>query len=217
MFTGLVEGRGVVRALRPAGASLDLGIEAPEDLRRSNDPVKLGDSIATNGCCLTLVGTDDGLWWFQAGHETLAKTNLGRLEIGSPVNLERSLPVNARLGGHFVQGHVDGIATVERIGRTGEWIDMVFRVAPALTRQMVQKGSIAIDGVSLTLVTVESERFSVMLIPHTLSVTTLGIRQVGDPVNIETDILGKYVEKLVGDLQSHAPALQRGNGTIHGG
>lgn len=209
MFTGLVEGCGIVRALQPAGASLDLGIEAPAELRQNSDRANIGDSISLNGCCLTLVRDTESLWWFQAGHETLARTNLGRLSLGDPVNLERSLPVSGRLGGHFVQGHVDGIATVENIERQGVWIDMRFRVDSSLTRQMVRKGSIAIDGVSLTLVTVEAERFSVMLIPHTLSVTTLGARRVGDAVNIETDILGKYVEKLVGDLQSSSPSVLR--------
>jgi len=200
MFTGLVEGRGLVRALRPDGGTMDLGIEAPSELRGAAERAQIGDSIAINGCCLTLVRDDGTTWWFQAGAETLARTNLGRLAIGDPVNLERSLPVNGRLGGHFVQGHVDGVATVESIARTGEWIDMVFRTPAALTRQMVSKGSVAIDGVSLTLVTVEAERFSVMLIPHTLTVTTLGVRAVGDPVNIETDILGKYMEKMLGAM-----------------
>jgi riboflavin synthase len=199
MFTGLVEGRGVVRDVVPTGATMDLGIEASADLRQDpNDPARIGDSIAINGCCLTIVRIEDQVWWFQAGAETLARTNLGRFAPGTPVNMERSLPANARLGGHFVQGHVDGVATVQSIERSGEWITMTFRVSPALTRQMVQKGSIAIDGVSLTLVTVTDETFSVMLIPHTLAVTTLGVRQVGDPVNIETDILGKYVEKMLG-------------------
>lgn len=201
MFTGLVEGRGLVRALQPDGATMDLGIEAPAELRKGISPrdlPQIGDSIATNGCCLTLVRIEGATWWFQAGAETLARTNLGKLKIGDPVNLERSLPVDGRIGGHFVQGHVDGVATVESINRSGEWIDMTFACPPGLTRQMVPKGSITIDGVSLTLVTVERERFSVMLIPHTLEVTTLGVRNVGDPVNIETDILGKYVEKLMG-------------------
>ncbi len=208
MFTGLVEGRGIVRALRPDGPTMDLGIEPPAPLRESSSPrdlPRIGDSIATNGCCLTLVRTEGATWWFQAGAETLARTNLGKLKLGDPVNLERSLPVDGRIGGHFVQGHVDGVATVESISRSGEWIDMVFACPQALTRQMVPKGSITIDGVSLTLVTVDRERFSVMLIPHTLEVTTLGVRQVGDPVNIETDILGKYVEKLMG-LGSVVPA-----------
>ena len=198
MFTGLVEGRGLVRALRPAGATMDLGIEPPPELQTATDRAQIGDSIAINGCCLTLVRQEDGAWWFQAGAETLARTNLGRLKERDPVNLERSLPVNGRLGGHFVQGHVDGVATVDAIRRSGEWIDMVFACPAPLTRQMVQKGSITIDGVSLTLVTVERERFSVMLIPHTQAVTTLGFKRAGDPVNLEADMLAKHVAKLLG-------------------
>jgi riboflavin synthase len=128
----------------------------------------------------------------------LSRTNLGAVRVGDLVNLERSLPANGRLGGHFVQGHVDSIGQVERIDRDGEWVTMWFRVPAALTRQMVSKGSIAVDGVSLTLVDVEAERCSVALIPHTLDMTTLGRRKVGDTVNVETDIIGKYVEKLVG-------------------
>ena len=162
---------------------------------------KLGDSIAINGCCLTVVDLQDGTWSFQAGPETLAKTTLGRLQTGHRVNLERSLPANGRLGGHFVQGHVDGVGRVATIDSDGEWITMWFSVPTPLTRQMVSKGSVAVDGVSLTLVDVEPDRFSVALIPHTLEVTTLGRKQAGDGVNIETDIIGKYMEKMLGETR----------------
>jgi riboflavin synthase len=162
----------------------------------------LGDSIAINGCCLTIVALTDGQWDFQAGPETLARTNLGRLATGMSVNLERALPVNGRLGGHFVQGHVDGLGTVDVIDRSGEWVTMWFCVPAQLAGQMVSKGSVAVDGISLTVVDVEPERFSVALIPHTLEVTTLGARQRGDTVNIETDILAKYVQKLWGGVAS---------------
>jgi riboflavin synthase len=156
----------------------------------------VGESIAVSGCCLTVVHTGDGDWTFQAGPETLAKTTLGTLRVGDVVNLERSLTADARLGGHFVQGHVDGTGRVERIDPDAEWVTMWFAVGRELTRLMVPKGSIAVDGVSLTLVACEPERFSVALIPHTLAVTTLGLRQRGEPVNIETDILGKYIMKF---------------------
>lgn len=194
MFTGLVEGMGVVAALVPEGAGVRLTIAPPDALC---DGVALGDSVAINGCCLTVVSLGAAGWEFQAGPETLARTNLGQISAGEQVNLERSLPVNARLGGHFVQGHVDGTGRVEQILRTGEWVTLWFGVPAALARQMVAKGSVAVDGVSLTVVEVERERFSVALIPHTLEVTTLGSRQPGDAVNIETDILAKYVEKLL--------------------
>lgn len=194
MFTGLVEGLGIVRAAVPEDAGRRLLVAPPAALL---DGVALGDSVAINGCCLTVVGIDDGEWSFQAGPETLARTNLGTLRGGERVNLERSLPVAARLGGHFVQGHIDGTGTVDAIERSGEWVTMWFRVSPRLTRQMVSKGSVAVDGISLTVVEVQAERFSVALIPHTLEVTTLGERQVANAVNIETDILAKYVEKLI--------------------
>jgi len=134
---------------------------------------------------------------FQAGAETLAKTNLGLLTVGDAVNLERPLAANGRLGGHFVQGHVDGVGSIKSIDRDGEWITMWFEVPEALALQMVPKGSVTVDGISLTIVGCEASSFSIALIPHTLEVTTLGQKQVGSIVNIETDILGKYVSKLV--------------------
>lgn len=194
MFTGLVEGQGAIVQMTPEAPGIRLVIAPPTEMLAG---CAIGDSVAINGCCLTVVEQDGGNWSFQAGPETLAKTNLGLLHPGMRVNLERSLPVNGRLGGHFVQGHVDGVGRVESIAETGEWVTIEFGVPVALARQMVPKGSIAVDGVSLTLVTVERERFSVALIPHTLEVTTLGVRQPGDTVNIETDILAKYVQKLV--------------------
>jgi len=195
MFTGLIEGQGVVREIRQEDAGVRLEIQVPTEFA---DEGKLGDSIAINGCCLTVVDLRDGVWNFQAGPETLAKTTLGRLTVGSHVNLERSLPADGRLGGHFVQGHVDGVGQVAKIESDGEWITIWFSAPPALTYQMVSKGSITVEGVSLTLVEVESDRFSVALIPHTLEVTTLGEKQVGDGVNLETDIIGKYMDKMLG-------------------
>lgn len=194
MFTGLVEGRGSIAGLVDEGVGKRL-IIAPAAAMLTGTAI--GDSIAINGCCLTVVEIALDRWSFQAGPETLARTNLGELHAGDPVNLERALPVSARLGGHFVQGHIDGCATVERILPEGPWVTIWFRAPQQLTRQMVSKGSVAVDGVSLTLVDVEAERFSVALIPHTLEVTTLGVRRPGDRVNIETDILAKYVEKLL--------------------
>jgi riboflavin synthase len=194
MFTGLVEGLATVRALTPAGSAVDLVVTPAGN---PDSSVQIGESIAINGCCLTVVRCHAGTWTFQAGSETLSRTNLGRLQPGDRVNFERSLRVGDRLGGHFVQGHIDGTGRVERINRDGEWVHMQFSVDSSLTRQMVVKGSIAVDGVSLTLVSVGSDSFSVALIPHTLDATTLGTRRVGDAVNIETDIVGKYLEKLL--------------------
>ncbi len=199
MFTGLVEGLGQVKSIQPEEAAIRLQIEVPVSM--NSDGFQIGESVAINGCCLTVIEGDGRLWSFQAGSETLSKTNLGKLTVGDPVNLERSLPVNGRLGGHVVQGHVDATGTVQKIDHEGEWIHMWFQFPEELGTQMVEKGSIAVDGISLTLVNVEKDCFSVALIPHTLEVTTLGIRKPGDVINLETDILGKYVQKLYAGYQ----------------
>jgi riboflavin synthase len=193
MFTGLVEGLGTVRSLSPQGNAVELAVAPPAEV---NEAAQIGESVAINGCCLTVVRSNRHEWSFQAGAETLSRTNLGSLNPGDRVNIERSLRVGDRLGGHFVQGHIDGLGRVDRIQRDGEWVNMHFGIPASLARQMVVKGSVAVDGVSLTLVTVEAESFSVALIPHTLDVTTLGSRRVGDSVNLETDIIGKYLEKF---------------------
>lgn len=198
MFTGLVEGRGIISEIRSEGAAIRLVIAVPELMTRDAGPDDLiGQSVAINGCCLTVVEVMEGRWSFQAGAETLAKTNLGRLKKNDPVNLERALPADGRLGGHFVQGHVDGVGEVAAIDRDGEWVTMRFSIAAQLAAQMVPKGSVAVDGISLTIVDVDRDSFSVALIPHTLEATTLGTCTLGDVVNIETDILGKYVQKML--------------------
>ena len=194
MFTGLVEGQGTVQLLEKNGPSIDLTLKIPELILHE---AQIGDSVAINGCCLTVVEIAENSLKFQAGAETLAKTNLGLLTVGDAVNLERPLAANGRLGGHFVQGHVDGVGSIKSIDRDGEWITMWFEVPEALALQMVPKGSVTVDGISLTIVGCEASSFSIALIPHTLEVTTLGQKQVGSIVNIETDILGKYVSKLV--------------------
>jgi riboflavin synthase len=196
MFTGLVEGRGTVSALLSMPAGLRLRIE-PETACAGVSEAAVGDSVSISGCCLTVVSRSVGGLEFEAGLETLSKTHLGRLREGDRVNLERSLRADARLGGHFVQGHVDGTARVSEVVRDGEWVVMWFRPAAAQLRLLVPKGSVAVDGVSLTVVDVEADRFSVALIPHTLSVTTLGELKAGDEVNLENDILGKYVDHLL--------------------
>ena len=198
MFTGLVEALGTVRSLADEGDAKRIVIEVPVDFLEDAPPNKrLGDSVALNGCCLTVVSADNVLWSFQAGHETLAKTNLGRLRVGDAVNLERAMPADGRFGGHIVQGHVDGVGRVAAIDSRTDFADYTFDVPASLAAQMVEQGSVAVDGISLTLVRVTATSFQVMLIPHTLAVTTLGRRQVGDEVNIETDVLAKYVQKLI--------------------
>ncbi|MCH2178541.1 MAG: riboflavin synthase [Mariniblastus sp.] len=191
LFTGLVEETAIVSQIERSGESCDITLSA----ERVVDGAKLGDSVSVNGCCLTIVGMSENQLTFQAGTETLSKTNLGGFEIGSVVNLERALRAGDRLGGHYVSGHIDGIGRVAARNDEGEWAEFRFAVSRELTSQMASKGSIAVDGVSLTLVDVMDEEFSVALIPHTLQVTTLGRLQVGDTVNIETDILAKYVQQ----------------------
>lgn len=189
MFTGLVETMGVVRSAVPDGTGTLLTIEEPAIAR----DLPLGASVAINGVCLTVVAGDDRSFSFQAGPETLKLTNLGDLKPGMKVNLERSLKLGDRLGGHIVQGHVDGVGRIERRERQGEWEYVWFACPPEMTQQMIRKGSVTVDGVSLTLVDVEPGRFSVALIPHTMAITTLGFKQPGDTVNLETDLFGKYV------------------------
>lgn len=193
MFSGIVEALGRVVELRSEPPGCRLIVEEPTIAAET----AVADSISVNGCCLTVVEADGARMGFQAGPETLSRTNLGDLEPGGPVNLERALEVGDRLGGHFVSGHIDGAGTlIERIDQ-GEWSDYWFSVPRGLAAQMVSKGSIAIDGVSLTVVQSEPDRFSVALIPYTLAVTTLGPLKVGDKVNLETDLLAKYVQRLV--------------------
>jgi riboflavin synthase len=199
MFTGLVEGLGRVVAVADEGPGRRLRLAWPGESH--SGPLRLGESIAVNGCCLTVVaGGEDELdrtFEVQAGPETLLRTNLGGLGVDDPVNLERALRVGDRLGGHFVQGHIDTTAALRERRPEGEWEFLAFAIDPAWTPLMVPKGSVAVDGVSLTLVDVASDAFSVMLIPHTLAVTTLGSLRAGARVNIEVDILAKHVARLL--------------------
>lgn len=191
MFTGLVEMKGKVAKLDEQDVGVRLSIESPEIAKT----VAIGDSICISGCCLTVVKKTTKTMVFEAGRETLSRTSLGRLEIGSSVNLERSLAVGDRLGGHFVTGHIDCTGTVMKVREEGAWSYLTFRIPRRIASQIAAKGSITIDGVSLTVVDAELDRFSVALIPHTLSMTTLGELVVGDIVNLETDILAKYLER----------------------
>lgn len=197
MFTGLVEALGRVDRVEQEGSGRRFTLRWPG----LSEPLALGESVAVNGCCLTVVSAAGDQFDVQAGPETLVRTNLGQKPVGAPVNLERSLRAGDRLGGHFVQGHVDATAVLRERRRDGNWEFLAFGIDPAWTPLMVSKGSIAVDGVSLTLVDVSADGFSIMLIPHTLAVTTLGTLPPGGLVNIETDMLAKHVAKLlaVGD------------------
>jgi riboflavin synthase len=192
MFTGLVQYLATVSSVEDLPPGKRLVIRAAEIT-----DAQVGESIALNGCCLTVIQIDPDhhTLAFDAGAETLARTNLYKLALGSRVNLERSLRAGDRLGGHFVTGHVDAVGVLDQRNDDQQWSTLWFRVPEQLTRQMVSKGSVTVDGVSLTLVDVEADRFSVALIPHTLAVTTLGNLRVGDLVNLETDLLAKYVQK----------------------
>jgi riboflavin synthase len=194
MFTGLVQSLGRVGEVSDDGhGGRVLRIVEP-NLAPTLD---LGESVAVNGACLTVVERDAESFRFLCGPETLLKTTLGRMTVGDRVNLERALRVGDRLGGHFVTGHVDAVGTVTDRQRSGEWENFRFACPADLAELMVPKGSIAVDGVSLTVVDVGPDGFRVMLIPHTLAHTTLGFRGVGADVNLEADLLAKHVRKLV--------------------
>jgi len=194
MFTGLVEEVGIIRSVTPVGEGARVEIAATTVL----DDVKMGASIAVNGCCLTVVEWGDDWWAADAVPETMERTNLGGLNAGDPVNLERPLAANGRYGGHVVQGHVDGTGEVVGIDELddGSW-RFTFSLPPELVNYVVEKGSIAIDGISLTVAAVTPTTFSIAIIPHTFAVTAMGRRAVGDTVNLEADVLAKYVERLV--------------------
>ena len=196
MFTGIVEELGRVRAVHPHDGGARLEIDASAVLA---DAV-IGASIAVNGCCLTVVELGDGWWAGDAVTETLMRTSLGALAAGDPVNLERPVRLEDRLGGHIVQGHVDGVGElVERAPLPDGSTRMQFRMADSLLRYIVEKGSITVDGISLTVAALHDDGFDVAVIPHTLAVTTLGPLQPGDPINLEVDVLAKYVERLLNE------------------
>jgi riboflavin synthase len=189
MFTGIVEERGRVVS---ASGRLEVATNGVAD------DLSVGDSIAVNGVCLTVAGRHDGRLSFDLAEETLARTTLGSLEAGDPVNLERPVTLLARLGGHLVQGHVDDVGTVQGSGPSTDGETMTISLPEALRPYVVEKGSIAVDGVSLTVASVRGGTFTVALVPHTLEVTTLGAVAGGDRVNLEVDVLAKYVESLLG-------------------
>ncbi|MGC4807368.1 riboflavin synthase [Micromonospora sp. DT233] len=196
MFTGIVEELGeVVAVTETAADSALLALRGP----LVTTDARHGDSIAVNGVCLTVVGVDGGVFTADVMGETLRRSALGALRPGAPVNLERAAALNSRLGGHIVQGHVDGVGEVLSREPAPQWETVRFRLPAALARYVVEKGSITVDGVSLTVADVGPDWFAVGLIPTTLALTTLGARAVGDPVNLEVDVLAKYVERLLAD------------------
>lgn len=193
MFTGIVEELGTIRSLTPHATGARLEVAAQEVLQ----DVHVGDSIAVNGCCLTVVDVHSESYAVDAVEETLRVTSIGTLHPGDRVNLERSLKLSDRLGGHIVQGHVDGVGRlVAREVQSDGSLSLRFEAPAEILRYVVYKGSIAVDGVSLTVAGVDATSFTVAIIPHTQAVTTLGFRQPGEQVNLETDVIARYVEKL---------------------
>ena len=193
MFTGIIEELGEVVAIETLDDSARLTFRGPLVTEGSNH----GDSIAVNGVCLTVVAAEDGTFTADVMRETLDRSSLGSLVAGSPVNLERPTPLGGRLSGHLVQGHVDGAGVVVERAPSANWDLVTISLPAALSRYVAEKGSIAVDGVSLTVVSVGADHFTVGLIPTTLALTTLGRAQPGTPVNLEVDVVAKYVERLL--------------------
>jgi riboflavin synthase len=194
LFTGIVEGIGKVLEIKQNTKNRS-AIRMKVDLGKNSKGLKLGQSVALNGVCLTVTGIDKSKCDFEMIEETTKKTDLGNLKVGGIVNIERSLRVGERLEGHFVLGHVDGVGVIKKIEKKPKEVQIWFEVPKNLARFVVQKGSIAIDGISLTVVDVKKNLASVCLIPHTIDVTNFSTRKIGDKINIETDILGKYLLK----------------------
>jgi riboflavin synthase len=193
MFTGIVEELGTIAAIEEQGDAIRLTVRAGTVL----EGTVLGDSIAVNGCCLTVVTSDDDTWTADVMQETLDRTSLLGVAPGDRVNLERAVTVEKRLGGHIVQGHVDGVGEVLRRTPSEHWEVVEISMPPEFARYLVDKGSITVDGVSLTVVEAKDASFTVSLSPETLARTTLGTRQPGDRVNLEFDVIAKHVEKLL--------------------
>lgn len=193
MFTGIVRERGTVAAIDGGEAGVRLRIDAPETAAQA----AVGDSVAINGVCLTVTERNGTSLSFDAVPETLSRTALGRLAAGSAVNLEPALRAGEPLGGHYVQGHVDGVGRVRSIEPEGDGVRLAVETPAELLRYCVEKGSITVEGVSLTIAALRDHGFEVALIPHTLAETTLATLAPGDPVNLEADVLAKYVERLI--------------------
>lgn len=193
MFTGIVEEVGTIAEIKRGQHSATLGIKAEKVL----EDLKIGDSVAVNGICLTATSVLSNGFTADVMHETLNRSSLSKLSRGSRVNLERAMPANGRFGGHIVSGHVDGVGTIVNIMRDDTAIWYTIKAESSILRYIVEKGSITVDGVSLTVARVGESEFSISAIPHTVSVTVLGQKKTGDIVNLENDIIGKYIEKLL--------------------
>ncbi len=193
MFTGLIQDIGEIQSLQHRGGGVSLTISTQLDLRS----VKVGDSVAVEGVCLTVVEVSGRTFSVEVSPETLGRTTLANLKKGQPVNLETALKMSDLLGGHLVSGHVDGTGEITAVAREGNSLRYRFRVPPEVGRYLIEKGSVAVDGISLTVAECRDQGFSVSVIPHTAERTTLGKKKAGDKVNLENDLIAKYVEKFV--------------------
>jgi len=200
MFTGIIEEMGAVTSIEKTLAGARMTILASLVM----GDLKIGESVSVNGICLTVVARGEQEFAVDVSPETLSVTTLGRLVAGTPVNLERPMKLNERIGGHLVAGHVDGVGTIRSRHQEGNAIVFTIEAPPNILRYCIQKGSITVDGISLTINDVTSHGFSVAIIPHTAKVTTLGLKQVDDTVNLESDLIGKYVERLLQE-RNHLP------------
>jgi riboflavin synthase len=194
MFTGIIEGLGTIREIRSEGQGKRMAVNADFFLEQT----RIGDSICVSGACLTVVMIDAKRFTVDVSPETLARTTFGNAKIGDRVNLERALRLSDRIDGHLVSGHIDGIGTITLKQNIGNAVIVSFKVSESISHYMIQKGSVAVDGISLTINNCGHDSFDVSIIPHTAKLTTIGFKKTGDLVNIETDMIGKYVERFVG-------------------
>ncbi|MDX2440071.1 MAG: riboflavin synthase [Desulfobacterales bacterium] len=193
MFTGIIEGFGTISGIKPSGQSRRMAINADYEL----DNTKIGDSIAVNGACLTVVSFSGKRFEVDVSPETVAKTTLGKAKIGDRLNLERALCISDRIDGHLVSGHIDGIGKIKSRKTEENAIIITFNIPESVSYYIIKKGSVAVDGISLTVNECDHESFQVSIIPHTAKLTTLGFKKISDSVNVETDMIGKYVERFV--------------------
>ena len=201
MFTGIIEGLGTIAAIQASGKGRRLTVTAEFDLLHS----RVGDSIAVNGACLTAVEISSRRFVADISPETQEKTTFGKAIIGERVNLERALRLSDRLDGHLVSGHIDGMGTIAQKKTAGNAVIVIIKVPESLSRYMIQKGSVAVDGISLTINQCSAGNFEVSIIPHTAGLTTIGFKAAGSPVNIETDMIGKYAERFL--MPHHQPQV----------
>jgi riboflavin synthase len=207
VFTGIIEEIGGLVGISPRGNALSLTIKATKVI----SDLKEGDSIAVNGACLTVVAWEKDIFIVEVSPETLARSNLGKLRIGERINLERALKLGDRLGGHQVTGHIDGVGRIVALEREGEFLFITVQAPPEVMKYVVVKGSIALDGVSLTIAACWGDRFQISVIPYTAKVTTIGQKSMGSEVNLEADLVGKYIERFMsargGQLKDQARAI----------